>query len=170
MVSSQSKHNRIVRVLYDYITVFMYQIAFGQAKVNDASFAFANFFVCCYILDSRLHHYQEGTHKCSMFIAQLHFMLDVYQDIKLHVPFCFSLPAGIDRSRPIDSIYDIYVHLDQEFYPPQDVLRQTLCVSRTHWEWYTSNGSNRTCLIRPQECLWNECSRWDYPHIVWPKL
>jgi hypothetical protein len=80
------------------------------------------------------------------------------------------LPAGIDRSRPTDSICDTSVHLDQVFCPPQDVLHQNQCVSRTHLEWCMWNGSSRMCLVRPQECLWSVYSQWDYPHIVWPKL
>lgn len=81
-----------------------------------------------------------------------------------------SLPAGIGRSTPTDSIYGIFVHLDQVFCRHQDVPHRILCVSRTRWGWYRLSGSNRTCWVRPQECLWSGCSRWDYPHIVWPKL
>ena len=82
----------------------------------------------------------------------------------------FILPVGIDRSRPIGSIYGIFFRLDQGFCPPQDVLHRNRCVSRTRWGWYMLNGSSKMCWVRPQEYLLSGCSRWDYPHIVWPKL
>ena len=84
--------------------------------------------------------------------------------------FCTVLPERRAWSRPIGSIYGIFFRLDQGFCPPQDVLHRNRCVSRTRWGWYMLNGSSKMCWVRPQEYLLSGCSRWDYPHIVWPKL
>ena len=113
--------------LCDYIIVYTYQIVFRLAKVM-MHFCLLTFY---FILDSLLHHYTDNVSMQSSLSLQVGILLSYYDRI------FFCLPAGIDRSRPIGSIYDISVRLDQVFCRPQDVPHQSLCVSRTHWGWYT---------------------------------